>query len=70
MIVGRSMSGSKGGKEADTSSFSSEGEDCCDADKMLRMSEVVLQCRAYYVLSTPSSWPAVLYKEVEEVDLH
>ena len=66
------MSASKGGKGADASSQISEGGDCCDADKMLRMSEVVLQCRAYYVLSTPSSWPAVLYKEVEEeeVDLH
>jgi len=52
------MSGSKGGKEADASSFSSEGEDCCDAaEKMLCISEVVIRYKDSRVLATPSGWP-------------
>lgn len=56
-MVGRSMSASKGGKEADASSFSAEGEDCCDAaEKMLRISEVVLRYKNSRVFATPSGW--------------
>ena len=55
---------SKGGKGADANSschISSEGENCCDAaDKMLRVSTVVLQCRVYHVMATPSGWPALV----------
>jgi len=51
------MSASKGGNGAsDASSQISEGGDCCDADKMLRISEVVLRYKNSRVLATPSGW--------------
>ena len=50
------MSASKGGKGADASSQISEGGDCCDADKMLRISEVVIRYKNSRVFATPSGW--------------